>query len=309
MARAFITGAAGFVGGHLIAHLAAEGWDLSAHDVRTAGALSKFYQFDLIEQASLQRALQEARPDAVFHLAGALKAERPEQFYTLHVLGTVALLEAVIASGLRPVILIASSSAVYGAGTGQKPITERFEPRPLTHYAVSKLAQEMVAMRYWRAFGLPVILVRTFNLLGPGLSPQMACSDFARQIAQAEQTGRPAAISTGNLDARRDFVDVRDAVRAYALLAGKGWPGQVYNVASGRAVSIRECLEFLRAQARVPTETALDPARVQQNDVPVQVGSAERLRRRTGWKPEISVEQSLTDLLEDWRQKVRMEQR
>lgn len=309
MRTAFVTGFSGFVGRHLLNALRTSGWQLVGLDLRGEMAGTGFYSCDLHDSRSVQHALQETCPDAIFHLAGILKSERPEQFYTSHVLGTVALLEAVIETGLRPIILVASSSAVYGRGAGRKPITENFKSRPLTHYAVSKLAQEMVALRYWRAFGLPVILVRTFNLLGPGLSPQMACSDFARQIARAEMVGKPATISTGNLDAHRDFVDVRDAVRAYALLAEKGRPGQVYNVASGRAVSIRECLEFLRAQARVRIETVLDPARVQQNDIPFQVGSAERLKRRTGWKPDISVEQSLADLLEDWRQKVEMEQR
>ncbi|GAB4503729.1 MAG: hypothetical protein Fur0043_07210 [Anaerolineales bacterium] len=236
-----------------------------------------------------------------------MKSDDLGSYYRTHVFGTIALLEALLKTGLRPRVVIFSSSAVYGSGRGRRPITEAFRPRPITHYAVSKLAQEFAAFRYHTAFGLPVLCVRTFNLLGPGLSPVMACSDFARQIAQAEKRGRPATISTGNLDARRDFVDVRDAVRAYALLAEKGRPGQVYNVASGRAVSIRECLDLLREQTRVPIETVVDPARVQQNDIPVQVGSAERLRRLTGWKPEISVEQSLVDLLEDWRQKVKTE--
>ena len=303
MKRALVVGISGFVGRHLARCLTDGGWDVSGFDQQPLPGFD-VQTGDLSNRTIVEQTLLEARPDFIFHLAGVLKSERPEQFYTAHVLGTVTLLEAVVKSGSRAVMCVASSSAVYGAGVGKKPITENFKPRPVTHYAVSKLAQEMVALRYWMTLGLPIILVRTFNLLGPGLSPVMACSDFARQIAQAEKQGRPAVISTGDLSARRDFVDVRDAVRAYMLLAGQGRAGQVYNVASGRAIAIRECLDFLRGQAKVPIEAVVDAARVQKNDVPLQIGSARRLHEVTGWQAEISVEQSLRDMLDDWRRKV-----
>jgi GDP-4-dehydro-6-deoxy-D-mannose reductase len=216
----------------------------------------------------------------------------------------VALLDAVVESGLQPGILVASSSAVYGSGLGRRPITEKFKARPATHYGVSKLAQELAAMHYFTSFGLPVIRVRTFNLLGPGLSPQLACSAFARQIAQAEKNRMLSTILTGNLSARRDFVDVRDAVRAYVLLAEKGQAGQAYNVASGKAVAIQECLDFLLKQARVQVDAVVDPNRVQKDDIPVQAGSVKRLQTTTGWDTEISNQQSLLDMLDYWRQKV-----
>ncbi|MFZ5910076.1 MAG: NAD-dependent epimerase/dehydratase family protein [Chloroflexota bacterium] len=303
MNRALVVGISGFVGSHLARYLVDNGWSvlgfdqqpLTGFDVQTG---------DLLDRTIVEQVILEARPEFIFLLAGVLKADYPGQFYTAHVLGTVTLLDAVLKSDLRPTVIVASSSAVYGAGLGKKAITENFRPRPVTHYAVSKLAQEMVALRYWTAFRLPVIRVRTFNLLGPGLSPVMACSDFARQIAQAEKQGRASTISTGDLSARRDFVDVRDAARAYALLAEKGRAGQVYNVASGRPVVIRGCLDFLREQARVPVEVVMDPARVQKNDVPIQIGSAKQLYDVTGWEIKISVEQSLLDMLEDWRRKV-----
>ncbi len=307
MTTAFITGVSGFVGSHLSRYLLDRGWHVSGQDLRPAPAISAFYQSDLQDRLTLRKALDETRPDVIFHLAGVLKSELAENFYTAHVLGTVVLLEAIVESGLRPKVLIASSSAIYGTGLGRRPITESFKLRPVTQYAASKVAQEVVALRYFTASNLPVMYVRAFNLLGPGLSPQMACSAFARQIALAERQGTPSTITTGDLSARRDFVDVRDAVRAYVLLAEKGQAGQAYNVASGRAVAIRECLDFLRKQARVPTEAVLDPARVQKNDVPIQIGSAKCLREQTGWEPEISTEQSLLDLLNDWRQRVKTE--
>ena len=308
MKQAFITGISGFVGSHLTNYLLLNKWNVAGSDLQQpATEVPAFFQADINDSDAIQHAIRETQPDVVFHLAGMLKAEKSEHFYTLHVLGTVTLLDAIVASGLHPKVLIAGSGAVYGTGLGRKPITENFRIQPITQYAASKVTQEVVAQRYFDAIGLPVIRLRTFNLLGPGLSPQMACSSFARQIALAEKQGMTSTITTGDLNAQRDFVDVRDAVRAYVLLAERGQAGQVYNVASGRAVAIRECLDFLQRQARVPIEEVLDPTRVQKNDVSIQVGSAKRLHEQTGWKPEISIEQSLLDLLNYWRQKLETE--
>jgi GDP-4-dehydro-6-deoxy-D-mannose reductase len=305
--KAFVTGLSGFVGNHLTNHLSEKGWKVTGYDQRRLHTECDFYAGDLSDTLALGKALEVSAPAVIFHLAGILKSESHEDFYNVHVLGTISLLDTVVAKGLSPTVIIASSSAVYGPGIGRKPITEGFELRPQTHYALSKAAQEMAALRYYHAYGLPVICTRTFNLLGPGLSPQMACSSFAQQIALAEKIGHPAVISTGDLRAKRDFVDVRDAVRAYAMLAEQGKPGDVYNVCSGEAVSIRDCLDILLKQARVPVEVVLDPAKVQKNDVPIQVGSTKKLKQRTGWEPKISVEQSLIDLLNDWRQRIEME--
>ncbi len=305
--RGMITGISGFVGGQLASHLSSQGWDVAGYDVRAPRVKCDFHTGDLADRAALRKALEDSLPNVIFHLAGILKSESYEDFFKIHVLGTISLMEAVVAAGLSPTVMVASSSAVYGAGTGRKPLTEGFDLRPQTHYALSKAAQEMVAFRYYHVYGLPVICVRTFNLLGPGLSPEMACSSFARQIALAEKKGKAGTISTGDLSAKRDFVDVRDAVRAYALLAEHGQAGEIYNVCSGGAVAVSECLDILLNQARVPVEAVLDPAKVQKNDVPIQVGSAKKLKQLTGWEPQISLEQSLTDLLNGWREHVEME--
>ena len=203
-------------------------------------------------------------------------------------------------------MVVASSSAVYGSGFAGRSISEKFKPRPLTHYAVSKLAQEIAALRYFDAFQLPVVVVRMFNLLGPGQPADLACSAFARQIALGELNGQ-TEIVTGNLDARRDFVDVRDAVRAFGLVAKKGKAGQVYNVCSGRAVAIRKCLDKMISMSPHQFKVRIDAERVQKNDVPVQIGSSHKLNQVTGWRPQISLKQSLSDLLNDWRQRVKSE--
>lgn len=309
MRRALITGISGFVGNHLASHLAEKGWTVAGFDLRPPRVNCDFYPGDLSDTSAIHKALEKSAPDVVFHLAGLVKSERHEELYKVHVFGTISLLDAVVAVGSSPKVVIASSSAVYGSGKSGKAITEKSALKPQTHYALSKAAQEMVAFRYHQVYGLPVMCVRTFNLLGPGLSPVMASSSFARQIALAEAIGKPVVISTGNLDARRDFVDVRDAVRAYVLITKKGDPGEIYNVCSGRGVAISECLEILLKQAKVPVEAVLDPAKVQRHDVPIQIGSAKKLQEATGWSPRVALKKSLIDLLNDWRARVDMERR
>ena len=306
--KAFLTGVSGFVGSHLATYLSGKGWTVSGYDLRAPRVECDFYSGDLSDVSAIEAAVRKSAPDVIFHLAGILKSESYETHYKAHVFGTISLLDALALSGKSPKVVIASSSAVYGPGTGRRPLTEAFDLRPQTYYALSKAAQEMVAQRYWHVYGFQVICVRTFNLLGPGLSPEMACSAFARQIAMAEHSGRAAVISTGDLSAKRDFVDVRDAVCAYAMIAEHGQSGEVYNVCSGHAVAVSQCLDILLRQARVPVKAVLDPAKVQKNDIPIQVGSAKKLKQLVGWEPIVSLEQSLMDLLNDWRQRVEMEQ-
>lgn len=307
MRRALITGISGFVGNHLASHLAEKGWAVAGYDLHPPRVKCDFYPGNLSDTSVIREALEKSAPDVVFHLAGLLKSERHEELYKVHVFGTISLLDAITALGASPKVIIASSSAVYGPGHSRKAVTETWDLKPHTHYALSKAAQEMVAFRYHQVYGLPVMCVRTFNLLGPGLSPVMASSSFARQIALAEAIGKPVVISTGNLDARRDFVDVRDAVRAYVLITKKGDPGEIYNVCSGRAVAVSECLEILLKQAKIPVEAVLDPAKVQRNDVPIQIGSAKKLHETTGWSPRVALKTSLIDLLNEWRERVETE--
>jgi GDP-4-dehydro-6-deoxy-D-mannose reductase len=307
MPKAFITGISGFVGGHLSKILGEQGWHVSGYDLRAPAASSiEFYEGDIADERVLSEAIQAATPEAIFHLAGLLKADRVADFYTSHVAGTTALFEAILRSTLKPRVLIASSSAVYGSGDA-RPITEQRGLRPLTHYAVSKAAQELLGLRYALAYGMQVICVRTFNLLGPGLSPQMACSSFARQIALAEMAGDEGEILTGNLSTRRDFIDVRDAARAFVAMAGSATPGIVYNICSGHSVAMKRCLDILIGMSGAAVHVTLDPNRLQSGDVPVQVGSASRLKHDTGWRPRIGLRSSLRDMLNYWRDQVGLE--
>ncbi|MEW6405279.1 MAG: GDP-mannose 4,6-dehydratase [Chloroflexota bacterium] len=302
MTRALITGISGFVGGHLRGELIREGWQVFGFDIRSSG--EDVFTGDLADLAALSHAITESKPEMIFHLAGIIKSDETEAYYKSNLFGTLNLLDAIMGTELRPKVVLASSSAVYGLTKGSRPITERSNLRPVTEYAVSKAAQEMAALRYYYAFGLPVIIPRMFNLLGPCQAPDLACSAFARQIALAELRGQ-TEILTGHLDARRDLVDVRDAVRALALLGERGRPGQVYNICSGRAVAIRKCLNVMMSMSAVQLSARAEGKRFQKNDVPAQVGSYQKLHKATGWRPEISLKQSLADLLNDWRERVK----
>lgn len=312
MTRLLITGITGFTGAHLACHLLAQGaqvFGFSRGAAELPAALAErisLYSGDIRHQATLEKILVEVQPDIIYHLAGLLKSAKVEDFYQINVLGTVALFEAIIAVGLAPKVLITSSSAVYGKGVAGRPITEQFQLRPMTHYGVSKVAQETVARRYYLTHQLPVVRTRAFNLLGPGQPLTLACSAFAHQIARAEQSGAGGEIVTGNLSAWRDFTDVRDAVQAYELIVHQGKAGDVYNICSQQAVSTQACLEMLIQMARVPLKVAHDPAGAQANDVPFQIGSTAKLFKQTGWRAKITLQQSLADLLNHWRQKVKL---
>jgi len=302
--RALITGISGFVGRHLQDQLLHAGWLVYGFDIRPAG--ENVFVGDLSDRVVLTRAVVDCQPDTVFHLAGIIKSVNSEAYYRSNLFGTLNLLDAIMQMEKRPKVVLASSSAVYGLIKNSRPITERSVLHPVTEYAVSKIAQETAALRYNYAFGLPVIIARMFNLLGPGQSPDMACSAFARQIALAE-TSDQTEIVTGNLDSRRDFVDVRDAVRASVMLAEIGKAGQVYNVCSARAVTIQQCLDAMMSMSIKQLSITVDESRVQKNDVPVQVGSFHKLHKTTGWNPQISLRQSLSDMLADWRERVKVE--
>lgn len=303
--RALITGISGFVGGSLTEHLISNNWDVFGFDHRETNDKLNVCIGDIQNQAALADVISRSQPDVVFHLAGVIKSKSLKDYYNTHILGTLAIFEALVETGCKPRVIITSSSAVYGPGLGKRPISEHFALRPITDYGISKLAQEMVARRFFLAYGFPVIIVRTFNLIGPGQSPELAASAFARQIAIDESLPQAKPIKTGNLNAERDFVDVRDAAWAYELLAQNGTPGATYNVCSGRSVSIKTCLDLLLTMASKPLTTELDKTRIQKNDVPLQVGNAKLIGQTVGWQPKISLEESLSDLLNDWRKRIR----
>ena len=291
MKRALVTGLTGFTGRYLDAHV-------RSLDYEVVG-LGPSAELDIRDADGVAASVRASRADVVFHLAAAPRHVDPADLYAVSVVGTRNLLDAVASLERPPAVLVVSSSAIYGRTRPGRPVSERVQPRPLTHYGVAKLAQEEVALRYARAVGLRVVVARAFNLLGPGLPPDLACGAFARGIAEIERHGGP--LMTGRLDSRRDFIDVRDAVRAYVLLAEQGRSGVAYNVCSGTAVSLRRCVEILSGLTASPITVQTDPARLQRHDLVEQVGDGRRLRRRTGWEPTTTIERSLADMLDHER--------
>jgi GDP-4-dehydro-6-deoxy-D-mannose reductase len=310
---ALITGASGFCGQHLAAHLREAGYRVAGFDLGDGPPPDlPLYRGDITNAATIEAVLAEVRPGVIFHLAALLNPRLTyETLHRVNALGTLNLLDAVRAVCPGAAVLVTSTSAVYGYVRPENlPIAENQPFYPANVYAVTKIAQEMLAHQQYAAHGLHVIRTRTFNLVGPGESPAFASSAFARQVAEIELGRRKPVLQVGNLDSVRDFTDVRDAVRAYRLLAEQGRPGDVFNVCSGRGTPIRQVLDLLLALSTVPDiSVEVDTARLQPADVPIQVGDPSRLKALTGWSPAKPLEQSLADVLDDWRNRVREEGR
>jgi GDP-4-dehydro-6-deoxy-D-mannose reductase len=294
--RSLITGGRGFVGNWLADHLRGLGDQVVAID----------QEVDVTDPSALLAAVSDAQPDAIYHLAALTHVgqswDEPLRVLEVNVIGTGALLAAARECGSNPRILVTSSAEVYGAVTdpARLPLTELSPTAPLTPYAASKLAGEALVAQAHLGHGQHVITVRPFNHIGPGQTPNFAVPALAKRIVEAERRGA-ATIPVGNLSARRDFTDVRDVVRSYRLLIESGQPGQVYNVCSGRDVSIREIADGLLGLAGTSLEFETDPALVRPVEVPVLRGDPGRLMEATGWKPEIPLDETLADVLAYWR--------
>lgn len=304
--RALITGSGGFVGGYLRRELEEHGYEVLGLDVRPqAGAV----QADLLDAEQTARAVREARPDVVFHLAGqadvARSWKRPRETMELNAIGAVDLLEAVRAFDPSVRMVLVGSSDQYGElGDAGRRVEEDRAPRPRTPYAVSKQAQEELARLYVRAHGMDIRMTRSFNHAGAGQREGFLIADFAAGIARVER-GLAPCLEVGDLEARRDFTHVRDVVRAYRLIGEQGRPGEVYNVGSGRAYSVREILDRLLAMASCPVPVVQDPARLRPSDTPVICCDHSKLTLHTGWAPHIPLDAILREVLFEWRERLR----
>lgn len=297
--RALVTGVSGFVGRHLAIHLLELGASVDGLSRTSAGPAGvTVHCGDLLDRKFLIGVLDAIRPDHVFHLAGVIRTSELADFYKVNVVGTAFLLKAVSERLSRARVLVSSSSAVYGE-SGGTPIAEDEPLRPRDDYGASKAAQEMVAISYQNR-GANLARVRPFNLVGPGQSAGLVLSEIAQQIVAVEQ-GRATALHIGNLSTRRDYLDVRDAVESYVAIATNSDLRGVYNVCSGVSRSIEDCLNALLSLSKVPIEVQQDAGRVRSHDVREQVGSYARLKEATGWKPQRSVTDSLSALLEACR--------
>jgi GDP-4-dehydro-6-deoxy-D-mannose reductase len=295
--RALVTGAGGFVGVHLVRHLEQEGDDVVELERRNDG-------IDIADADTLTEAVVAAKPEAVYHLAGAADVggswAAPRETFLANALGTLNVLEASREAGAERVLAVTSAD-VYGRVTSDElPLGEDRPLRPVSPYAASKVAADALAQQAWLGHRLPVIRVRAFNHLGPGQSDRFVAPSLAARIARNERDGGDE-VPIGNMTPRRDVTDVRDVVRAYRLLMEAGEPGAVYNVCRGTAVSVQQIAQALLAMATRPMRLVSDPALQRPVDIPVLVGDNTALRAATGWEPTIPLDQTLSDVLADWR--------
>jgi GDP-4-dehydro-6-deoxy-D-mannose reductase len=318
--RALITGAGGFVGTHLCTYLLTHtDWELVGTvypepvDVRPPEPRLRLVHLDLRDQAAVQALIDETWPDFIVHLAAQsfVPSSFADPWDTLenNIRSELNVLETLRRSGCQARVLVIGSNEEYGAPRPDElPQTEESPLRPNNPYAVSKVAQDFMGLQYHLAYGMPVIRVRPFNHTGPGQSPRFVVPAFASQIARIEAGQQPPVIKVGNLEASRDFTDVRDIVRAYYLAITRGEPGEVYNLASGQPRSIRYVLEVLLGYAQVEVCVETDPQLYRPVDVPVVYGSAAKFHNLTGWQPEIPFEQTLRDTLDYWRAQMQKRQ-
>lgn len=312
--RSLITGIGGFAGGHLAAALVARGDPVAGYtlphprypQLEPFRDRIRIVEGDVRDAAALNDAMAEARPEVVYHLAAITHVghswDQRRTTLETNVLGTATVLEAAASLEPPPRVLLASTGLVYGAAARDgMPLPETAPARPLSPYAASKRCAEVLLEQAWQGEGMCTIVVRTFNHTGPWQSPDFVCSDFARQVAWAEAGLGPREITVGDLEARRDFSDVRDMVEGYILAGTRGEPGSLYNLASGRAVRVGDVLDRLMELARVPLGIRRDPQRLRPSDVPALVGDASRARRELGWQPRIPLQQTLEEVLEFWR--------
>ena len=289
---AFVTGGGGFVGRHVIAQLGDRAVVAPARE-----------DLELLDGAAVARAVADAAPSVVFHLAAIASVgrswEAPASVMRENLETTFNVLEAVRREAPQAVVVVASSGEIYGPPE-RLPVDESAPLRPQNPYAVSKAACDLLAAQYADVHGLGVVRIRAFNQAGPGQSDEYVVGTIAKQVAEAEAAGAAeAVVETGNPDSRRDFTDVRDSARAYAMAAGAE-PG-AYNVCSGDAVDVRQLVALAAGAARVPVRHEVRPARVRRHDVPEIRGSAELLTARTGWKPDIPLARTVADAVDAWR--------
>jgi GDP-4-dehydro-6-deoxy-D-mannose reductase len=314
-----ITGITGFVGSYLAEYFLSEvpeakifgtmRWRSRTENLNHLREKIHLIECDLKDYSSVKNALEESKPDFIFHLAAqsfvATSFHAPQDTLTTNIVSQLNIFEAVRALKISPVIQIAGSSEEYGlVKENELPIKEENPLRPLSPYAVSKVAQDLLAFQYFQSYKLHVVRTRAFNHSGPRRGHVFVEANFSKQMAEIEKGLRPPILKVGNLSAVRDYTDVRDIVKAYWLAATKGEPGEVYNICSGKGYAISQIVDMLKKFVKVDIRIEQDPARMRPSDVPILIGDCTKFHEKTGWKPEIHFEKTLKDILDYWRERI-----
>ena len=317
MKRALITGISGFVGSHLAEYLLSKNFEVHG-TIRWRSRLDNIshikdkinlIESDMRDAHSVARLIRESEPDYIFHLAAQsfvpTSWHAPQDTITTNVIGTINLLEAARAAGKDIKIQLAGSSEEYGlVHPEETPIKETNPLRTMSPYGVSKVAEDMLGFQYHKTYGMNIVVTRAFNHTGPRRGDVFVTSNFSKQIAEIEKGIKEPVISVGNLEAQRDFTDVRDIVRAYLLSLEKCTPGEVYNVCTGKPRTIQSVLDILLGMSDAKVEVRQDMQRMRPADVPLLSGDCSKFMKATGWKPEIRFEKTMEDLLNFWRERV-----
>ena len=310
MKRAIIIGAAGFVGGYLAEHLQSEyGMEVAVTklphetlDIKEADV----YNLDILNKGQIVNLLFRVRPDYIFHLAAqssvGLSWKNPGLTIDINIKGSINIMDAVRELYYKPRILLVGSGEEYGhIRNRETPISEDNRIRPGNIYAATKACQNMLGNIYAKAYDMKLMMVRAFNHIGPTQAPIFVVADFCKQVAEIEKGFRSPVMYVGNLSAKRDFTDVRDVVRAYALLLQKGDPGETYNVGSGHAVSIQEILNMIISLSAKKIRVEIDENKLRPLDIPIIEADIKKLKMATGWEREIPLERTIKETLEYWR--------
>lgn len=314
MKKVFITGITGFAGSFLAEYLVKKGFDVSGTylsdesiaNVEPVKSKLKLHKIDLQNKEETVKKVTEEKPELIFHLAALSSAsasfENPSEFISNNIAAQVNLFEAVRVAKINPRILAVSSAEVYGdVDPKDLPIDENTPMRPVNPYAVSKVAQDFLGLQYFLSYKIPIIRVRPFNHIGPRQSPQFVVASFAKKIADIEKGKMEPVLKVGNLEARRDFTDVKDMVEAYSRILEKGEPGEVYNIGFGKSYKIEDILNRLLSLSEKKITVEKDPSLMRPIDVPDLVCDNSKIKKATGWEPATPIDETLKATLEYWR--------
>lgn len=311
--KALIVGAAGFVGSYLARELM-QNHDMEVHATKLAHEQLEMegmqvHDLNILNKDEIITLLYEVRPDYIFHLAAqssvSVAWKNPGLTIDINIKGAVNLMDAIRELFYKPRVLIIGSGEEYGhIKDGETPIKEDNHLRPGNIYAATKVCQNMIASIYTQAYDMQLMMVRAFNHIGPCQSPIFVISDFCKQVAEIEAGRKEPVMYVGNLAARRDFTDVRDVVRAYALLVQKGVPGETYNVGSGHAYAIRDILDLIISMSSADIKVEIDPNKIRPVDVPIIEADVTKLNQTTGWTQQIPLKQTIQETLDYWRERV-----